>query len=120
VELEDVPKAVMERTQAQNRQAQLLLDEAKRHNGVVILGCDCNSRETSSSHRMLSKEMNNAARVVGWLFAKDEPANTKPDTSLQHIDIIFYQGPVEPTNVYAIQDKGGSDHFPILAIFGLE
>lgn len=112
---EDVPGVVVERTADQNRQAQLLIDEVKKQNGVAIIGCDCNSKETSSSYRILAKVMKSTTRQVGWIINGVELANAKRDTDLQHIDYVFYRGELNPISVYTIQDSGGSDHLPVLA-----
>jgi endonuclease/exonuclease/phosphatase (EEP) superfamily protein YafD len=114
---EDIPEVVSERTVDQNRQAKVLLEQIRKKEEIVIIGCDCNSYETSSSYRILSHVMNNAARKVGWLLKGSELAQAKQDTDLQHIDYIWYHGAIEPTSVHAIGDRGGSDHLPVLARF---
>ena len=117
VDLEDVPDVVMERTADQNRQAHLLIDEVEKHNNIAIIGCDCNSKETSSTYRILVNTMKNTARQVGWIVNGTGLANTKQDRALQHIDYIFYQGELDPLTIYTIQDSGGSDHLPVLASY---
>lgn len=42
-----------------------------------------------------------------------------PDRNLQHIDYILYRGNVRANGVYVIDDSGGSDHQPIIAIFSV-
>ncbi len=53
----DIPQVVEQRTGDQNRQVELLLAEIERQEGTVILGCDCNSYETSSSVKILDHEL---------------------------------------------------------------
>ena len=113
----DIPQAIVEMTNAQNRQVQILLDELKDESGMVIIGCDCNSKETSSSYRMLDEWYENAAYQVGWQLPGIKLAGTRQDTNMQHIDFIWYRGAVEPLATYVIKDKGGSDHHPVLAHF---
>ena len=115
VDLADVPTTVVARTADQNRQARLLLEAVEEQGDVTLIGCDCNSKETSSSYRILANVMKNTARQVGWIVGGVELANGKPDRNLQHIDYLFYRGGLKPLNIYTIQDSGGSDHLPVLA-----
>jgi len=115
----NIPKEVVKRTNAQNRQVEILLDELQNESGSVIIGCDCNSKETSSSYRMLDREYENAAYQVGWRFPGIELAGATQDTNMQHIDFIWYRGALEPSAAYKIKDRGGSDHHPVLALFDL-
>ena len=116
--LMDIPSVVLQRTANQNRQVATLLNELKKEDGIVVVGCDCNSYETSSSYRILEKSMNNSAREVGWLLLDPKLGNTRWDTDLQHIDYVWYRGSLEPMLVYKIKDRGGSDHLPVLVKFG--
>lgn len=115
--LKDIPATVMERTFNQNWQATLVLEQIKKEKGMVIIGCDCNSYETSSSYRIFDRVMDNSARNVGWLLWGDNLPETKQDLSLQHIDYVWYKGDMTPTSIYKITDNGGSDHLPVFAIF---
>jgi endonuclease/exonuclease/phosphatase (EEP) superfamily protein YafD len=117
VKVSDMPEAIMEGTVAQNMQAQLIIDEIRKYEGIVILGCDCNSKETSSSYRILANTLNNAARVAGWSLFGKTPENTKYDRNIQHIDYVFYRGELVPSQVVTVMDSGGSDHLPVLAFF---
>jgi endonuclease/exonuclease/phosphatase (EEP) superfamily protein YafD len=107
----------MERTRNQNRQADRLLQEIKNDHGIVIIGCDCNSYETSSSYRLLDRGLKNASREVGLTFPFGSLSGARQDVSLNHIDYIWYAGDIGPRRVYKILDGGGSDHLPVLAIF---
>lgn len=115
--LKDIPATVMERTFNQNRQANLILGESRIRQGIVLVGCDCNSYETSSSYRILGSRLNNSAREVGWVLGVDVFPGAKQDTDLQHIDYVWYRGAITPINVFKITDSGGSDHLPVLAVF---
>jgi endonuclease/exonuclease/phosphatase (EEP) superfamily protein YafD len=114
-----IPQAIVDRTKEQNRQVELLLEELQEETGPVIIGCDCNSKETSSSYRLLDRRFEMAAYQVGWRFPGMEPAGTTQDTNLQHIDFIWYRGALEAYAAYRIDDRGGSDHHPVLAILDL-
>ncbi len=91
----------------------------KNQGEPVIIACDCNSKETSSSYQILTGSMTNATRTSGWTIGADTLANARQDTDLQHIDYVLYRGSLTPINVYAIQDFGGSDHLPVLTLFHL-
>ena len=118
--LKDIPATVMERTFHQNRQAALLLDTIAGEDGIVILGCDCNSYETSSSYRSLDQVLDNSARNIDMLAAMDFPAGAKRDLYPWHIDYVWYKGDVVPLGTYKITDNGGSDHLPVLSIFVID
>ncbi len=114
---EEVPESLTRQTSTQNRQAQLLIEEVSHQQGITIVGCDCNSNETSGSLRIIANVMQNAAREVGWRLHGSRLRNVKPDRDLLHIDYLFYRGQLNPVGVFTIQDNGGSDHFPVLASF---
>jgi endonuclease/exonuclease/phosphatase (EEP) superfamily protein YafD len=118
--LKDIPAVVLQRTTDQNRQVEILLDELEEEDGIVIVGCDCNSYETSSSYLILRQSMHSAAQDMGWLLGKAELVNTRQDIDLQHIDFIWYREPLIPIGVYKILDSGGSDHLPVLANFNIQ
>lgn len=118
VPLPEIPQAVVERTRSQNQQAQILLERLRGSDGIVLVGCDCNSYETSSSYRILAREMRSAARQTGWGQKANHLAQTSPDTELQHIDHVWYRGGIEPVRTYVIENSGGSDHRPVLVRFG--
>ena len=120
VKVSDMPRAIMKGTVAQNMQAQLIIDEIHKYEGIVILGCDCNSKETSNSYRILANTLNNSARVAGWSLFGKTPENTKYDRNIQHIDYVFYRGELVPSQVVTIKDSGGSDHLPVLALFEMK
>ena len=42
--LTNLPQQIVQRTNAQNRQVEILLEEFQRETGPVIIGCDCNSK----------------------------------------------------------------------------
>ncbi|MFT3894750.1 MAG: endonuclease/exonuclease/phosphatase family protein [Anaerolineales bacterium] len=115
-----IPAEIVQKTAAQNRQVQIVLEEANKLGGTVIVGCDCNSYETSSSVHIFDESMGNSAREAGWFFGENELAGTRPDTSLQHIDYVWYRGSLQPIAVYKIREDGGSDHLPVLATFGMK
>ncbi|MBV6452106.1 MAG: hypothetical protein MHPDNHAH_02859 [Anaerolineales bacterium] len=115
--LKDIPATVMERTFNQNRQAALLIDEIKSKDGIVILGCDCNGYETSSSYRLLDQVMDNSARSRNGLAPIDSSGELKRDVFPWHIDFVWYKGEVLPAGTYKVSNSSGSDHLPVLSTF---
>lgn len=117
----DIPDAVIELTKIQNHQAEIVLGQIDDEAGVVLVGCDCNTYETSSTYQILDKSLNNAAREVGLrLLPFENPSGVRQDISFEHIDYVWYRGAVNPLRVYKIIDSGGSDHLPVIAVFELE
>ena len=104
----------------QGRQAQIIIDEISELDEPVVLGCDCNSRETAASYRMLAQVLTNAARAVGWVLAPPSIAGAQRDVSMWHIDYVFYRGALKAVEVDSILDSGGSDHRAVVAILALE
>lgn len=112
-----LPALIEQRTQARDRQAQILVNQVLTYDPqrIVILGCDCNSKETGSSYRLINSVMTNAARSVGWPIGAAPQPDAVADRRLMHIDYIFYRGPLTPIGVYVSQISGGSDHLPVIA-----
>ena len=106
-----------ERTRNQARQAQIILNEIEKQDGLVILGCDCNSQETSVSRRLLNSQLYNAARQVGWRIGDAVPDDLRQDTNIRHIDYVFYKGSAQAVGAYHQLEAGGSDHLPLLVSF---
>ena len=111
------PGVLKERTVLQNRQAQLLLEALPADGGVVLLGCDCNTHETSTSYRILATSLANAARVLSQSNSVPLSTGARPDRRLRRLDYVFYRGAVRSLGAYRIADTGGSDHLPVLAQF---
>jgi endonuclease/exonuclease/phosphatase (EEP) superfamily protein YafD len=86
----------------------------------VIIGCDCNTKETSSSYRLLDESFDAASYQVGWRFPGMELAGARQDVNIQHIDFIWYRGALQPLVAYELNDNAGSDHQPVLALFDLK
>jgi len=120
VGVRNIPKATIQLTSDQNQQVEILLDNLEKKKGLVIVGCDCNSYETSSSYRIFRKSMSSAAWKVGWLVGTSQFENTRPDADIKRIDYVWYRGELNPMAVYKIKDSGGSDHLPVLATFELK
>jgi vancomycin resistance protein VanJ len=114
------PAAIQQRVADQNRQASILLARLREEVGPVILACDCNSKEVSSTYHILQQTLRNVARAVGWRPGQPSRNGVAQDRGLQHIDYIFYRGAtLQPVSFYKVTDTGGSDHLPRVANFVL-
>ncbi len=116
IPLVEFPQRVEQLTNDQIRQAHIVSDEALAFDGISILACDCNARETSQSYREIAAHMTNAILEVGWTTTPPS-AGTHLATDLQRLDHIFYRGAIRPMATYAMNDQGGSDHAPIVVVF---
>lgn len=115
------PAGIQQRVYAQNQQAAILLGRLREEAGGVILACDCNSKEVSSTYQILQQALRNVAREVGWRPGQPTHNGVAQDRGLQHIDYIFYRGPtLQPVDLYKVTDTGGSDHLPRVAHFAME
>jgi endonuclease/exonuclease/phosphatase (EEP) superfamily protein YafD len=102
----------------QNQQAQRLIAEIEqRASDIIILGCDCNSIDTSATQLFLNRHLSNAAKVSGWVLPQPQLPKLGPYYFPQRIDYIFYRGKLTPRGTYTIYDSGNSDHLPVLVYF---
>ena len=116
----ELPAGIQQRIDAQNRQASILSARLREEAGLVILACDCNSKEVSSTYHILQQTVRNVAREVGWRPGQPTGKGVAQDRGLQHIDYIFYRGAtLQPVGFYKVTDTGGSDHLPRGAHFAL-
>jgi endonuclease/exonuclease/phosphatase (EEP) superfamily protein YafD len=114
-----IPTAIDLRVFEQERQALIILEEVQNHQGTVIVACDCNSKETSGSTRILAGALTNAAWAVGQRVGGTGLAGGQPDLDLHHIDFVFFRGPLTAEGVYTLRDTAGSDHLPVVAEFAI-
>jgi endonuclease/exonuclease/phosphatase (EEP) superfamily protein YafD len=119
VQWQDIPATVDVRIREQNQQAHLLLQSIEPKATVIVL-CDCNTRETGMTARILHTKLKSVARSVHWWL----PTVSRPQLRIQllpnSLDYIFYQGNLTPTDRYTWSDAGGSDHRPLIAEFNLQ
>ncbi len=102
----------------QLRQAEILAQEAnKQPSELVILGCDCNTRELMTTYSVLAAHFHQAAQTFGWQPAAFRPNDAFHDLNPQHLDYIFYSGNAAPQLVYKLKQQVGSDHYPLVTDF---
>ncbi len=112
----EMPKAIGQYIKDQQSQIKLLVDLIKSTSDIpVVLACDCNVQRTSSSRLLLEEVLTDSAVTLGWSLADQMPAGAKYEHNIDHIDYIWYAGPVRPMGLYRSIDAGGSDHAPIFA-----
>ncbi|MEO0984432.1 MAG: endonuclease/exonuclease/phosphatase family protein [Cyanobacteria bacterium J06639_14] len=116
--IRDMPRAIERYIVDQNKQAKLLIDVLRDYDSsAFILACDCNSRETASTNRILATFFKDAATQVGWALGDTPIENARHERDLKRVDYIWYTGAIETTGVYRLADSGGSDHQPVFSDF---
>jgi endonuclease/exonuclease/phosphatase (EEP) superfamily protein YafD len=114
----EMPYIIDLRTRQQNNQAEILLGSLDKSEDVIkILGCDCNTKETSGSYRILAREFLDSSREVGLWYNSPLFPGERRDMNLQHIDYVLFQGPIRPLTTRTIANTAGSDHRPLIAEF---
>ena len=115
----ELPQVVSQRVADQQQQARrILAATAAAPQTAVIVACDCNSPETAGTARLFYGAFQSSARVAGWSWPAFSHPGAQPDLAPNHIDYVFYRGPLQAVAHYRLQDQGGSDHHPIVAVFG--
>ncbi len=95
------------RTQQQAQQAQAILDHAAALDHSHLVLCDCNSRELSTSYRLLMSRFSNAAHAIRTDAAFP---GLKKDRDIRHIDYVLLGQGLESSGVFVVENDGGSDH----------
>ena len=114
----DMPRAIQQYIWDQNKQAKLLIDVLQDYESdAFVLGCDCNSRETTSTNKILEHFFTDAAKVIGWGLGSTPVANSIHEHDLNRIDYLWYAGVLKTKGVYRIIDSGGSDHQLVFSDF---
>lgn len=117
---QDTLAAITKFRAEQIHQAELLVLEAtKQPSDLVIVGCDCNTRELMSTYKVLATHFHQAAQSFGWQPTATTPNDTFPDLNPQHLDYIFYTGKAVPQLVYKLKQQAGSDHYPLVTDFAI-
>lgn len=123
----ELPGALQEYLKDQNSQAEqlvaALLARSAETGRPIILGCDCNTRENNRTNRIFSAELIDPTRSLGWPLRRPTLPGTQHERRISHIDYIWYRDGAERSlevgGIYRVIDRGGSDHHPLVADFGL-
>ena len=114
-----VPEYMASRTRWQEEQIEVLIERFGREEAPVILGMDGNLAPHSRSWRMLSRDFTDAAIASGWQPFSSQPSGTSPDLRPLKLDYLWVSGLRSSLTVVA-NDAGGSDHRPVMGLFGPE
>lgn len=116
----EIPTVIRERTQQQNRQVEILLAQIEREENDVILACDCNSKTTQSSYKLLTQSLRNVQGEMASQLFQPSVEGTSYHRWLFNVDYVMYEGDLKPVGIYAVDERGGSDHVPLIADFNFE
>jgi len=118
------PAAIDDFANDQRSQAEQLLDHLATYPDVVaFVGCDCNTRELNQTNQVLSEQLVDPTRELGYPIRRTSLPGTVNERRIGHVDYVWYREPsdvaVTVDGVYRVNDRGGSDHHPVIADFSL-
>ena len=106
----------------QVKQVQTLIDDIQKTEGGKIAAGDFNFTESSVNYQKISQYLSNAHQQAGWGFGFTYPTPCRRLGRLMpflRIDHIFYGNSFSAVQADRLSEYGGSDHFPIVAVFSL-
>lgn len=106
----------------QVKQVQSLIDDIQKTEGRKIAAGDFNFTESSVNYQDISKYLSNAHQQAGWGFGFTYPTPSRKLGYLMpllRIDHIFYGASFYAVQADRLSEYGGSDHFPVVAVFSL-
>ncbi len=123
----ELPGAIHDYLADQNAQASrltdVLVDRADQIGAPVFLGCDCNTRANNRTNRILSAVLTDPTRELGWPLRRSPLPGTRHERRIAHLDYVWYRPGqdrrVHVEGIFRVSDRGGSDHHPLVADFGL-
>ena len=108
--------------EAQRRFIDALKAEMRNHDGPVLAAGDFNTTESSRAYRDLRSNLRNAHEDAGFGLGATFPAPGRRMgrflPAMIRIDHIFYGGGLVALDSTVADDAGGSDHYPVKALFG--
>jgi vancomycin resistance protein VanJ len=105
--------------------AALLEEEVLREPNPVIVAGDVNAPEHSEVYALVASRLENAHRAAGSGFGFTYPAPGRrvlrvvPAFPVVRIDHVFFSRHLVALRSEVLDDPGGSDHLPILAVLAL-
>jgi vancomycin resistance protein VanJ len=105
--------------------AALLEEDVLRERGPVILGGDLNANEHTALYRLLSERLQNAHERAGsgfgftWPAMGPRPFGLSVPPPMVRIDHLFFSAHFVALRAETLEDAGGSDHRPVLAVLRL-
>ena len=102
----------------------LLEKDVVTANTPVILGGDFNTTDQSQTYRLVKRYLKNAHWEAGHGFGFTFPSSSFHFRKFKippliRIDHIFYSSPFIPRAARTVNESGGSDHLPVVAIFAM-
>jgi vancomycin resistance protein VanJ len=92
----------------------------------LILAGDMNMTDQSSDYRRVSVLLTDAYREVGWGMGFTFPNFSELNPSLAflpalaRIDYVFHNSHFQAAEARVMPDSGGSDHYPVYAVFTIQ
>jgi vancomycin resistance protein VanJ len=108
-----------------DRLAALLGEDVLPQTAPVILAGDLNAPEHSEPYALVAAHLENAHRAAGSGFGFTYPASavrllgTVPAFPVVRIDHVFFSRHFVALRAETLEDSGGSDHRPVLAVLAL-
>lgn len=121
----------------QSQADQLVAELARYPDHAAFVGCDCNTHELNRTNEILSGSLVDPTRELGIPLRRTALPGTVHERRIAHIDYIWFRsespaisstgsstGDLSTTEVtvegiYRVEDRGGSDHHPLIADFSL-
>jgi endonuclease/exonuclease/phosphatase (EEP) superfamily protein YafD len=108
-----------------DQMAALLEQDVLPERTPVILGGDVNSPEHSQVYGLIAAHLDNAQRAAGSGFGFTYPASGRrllgvvPAFPVVRIDHVFFSRHFVALRAETLQDSGGSDHRPVIAVLAM-
>lgn len=112
--------ALRDRLAGQHREAEAIITDLAGRDGLVVLGCDCNTTDLNRTNQILSDVFVDPTRELGWPRT-DPPAGLEHERRRGHLDYVWYRPTdgVAALGAYRVPDRAGSDHHAIIVDFDL-
>lgn len=119
-----LPIGFRESWEEQKEFVQALSHEVSRVSGPLLLVGDFNTTPQSENYALLSGALRDAFVERGNGFGFTYPASPKLGIQLPfplvRIDYVFCSRDFSPASARVVEQNGGSDHFPVVAVLDLD
>ncbi|PUE02804.1 MAG: hypothetical protein C3L25_01050 [Candidatus Sedimenticola endophacoides] len=117
-----LPKS-MASTQAQYDAVEQLVDQFICQPGPAIVAGDLNATQINHPYLAIAQHLDNAFEKAGFGMGFTFPSPARRMgwiTPFMRIDHIFVSGHFQIHDVYVVDEAGGSDHYPVVAVVGMD